>query len=499
MYSLNRLRARSFNLLRSVRSKPLWKSNRTFTASTSSLQKFELGQPVHETRPHLISPGELTQGITALEYYHRRLQLSNNLPANSIAILVGNSLQYRSGSVFYDFHQNPDFFYLSGWVEPESIMVIEKGSSSSDQDVVFHIFVPPKDPRIELWEGARTGIDAAIDFFNADQAYSNSPNVVNGKLFDIISRAQNVFVDLPKSASKFESFFDAKKSTLPERSLQSMLNKAPGSVRPIGPIMRQLRSIKSTAEIETMRRAANASAEAYNEAYKMQFTKEHDLYAFLDYKFRINGCDKCAYIPVIAAGENALSIHYTRNDDAINPNDLVLVDAGGSVGYYCADISRTWPANSGKFTGPQRDLYQAVLNVQKACIEVCKTSSDMSLHDIHRLSEQTLYKELVNIGGTENSFSNLSPSDVTSYLYQHYIGHHLGIDVHDIPGLNRMAPLVENQVITIEPGVYVPDNERWPAHFRGIGIRIEDNVVIGKDSYDVLTKNTLKEIHDIER
>jgi intermediate cleaving peptidase 55 len=186
---------------------------------------------------------------------------------------------------------------------------------------------------------------------------------------------------------------------------------------------------------------------------------------------------------------HALTLHYTRNDDVLRDGDLVLVDAGGRYGGYCADISRTWPVN-GKFTGPQRDLYQAVLNVNKACIELCTESSGYSLSDLHAKSEELLYSELTNAG------LKLTRHQLRE-LYPHYIGHHLGLDVHDLNS-SKLDPLKSNQVVTIEPGVYVPDTPKWPSHYRGIGIRIEDNVVIGPESYENLTIDALKEIEDIE-
>jgi intermediate cleaving peptidase 55 len=222
----------------------------------------------------------------------------------------------------------------------------------------------------------------------------------------------------------------------------------------------------------------------------MQFFKEADLHAFLDYQFRINGCEMSAYLPVVASGSHALTIHYTRNDDVLRNGELVLVDAGGKFGGYCADISRTWPVD-GKFSGPQRDLYQAVLNVNKACIDLCVASNGLSLSDIHRKSEDLLYTELLNAG------MNISRSQLRE-LYPHYIGHNLGIDVHDLKTASTLDPLKPNQVVTIEPGVYVPQTDQWPKHFQGIGIRIEDNVVVGESSVEVLTVDAYKEINEIE-
>ncbi|KAK9318101.1 peptidase M24, structural domain-containing protein [Lipomyces starkeyi] len=446
------------------------------------------GQPTFETRPHMLKEGELTPGISALEYHFRRHKLIEQLPVGAAAILVGNELKYRSGAVFYEFHQNPDFFYLSGFNEPRAVMVIEK---PFENDYTFHLYVQPKDERKELWEGPRTGVDGALEMFNADEA--GDIKFIRKYLDDIIARAGSIYMDIAPGNSEIASFFHphVRRGTMEVNILELIKHhKKETTLCPLTRIVQSLRAVKSEAELKVMQKAGKISGRAITRAYGRRFTKEADLNAYLDYAFRIGGCEKSAYVPVVAGGKNALGIHYTRNDDILNDGEMVLIDAGGQYGGYCADISRAWPVN-GKFTEPQKDLYHAVLNVQKECIKLATTSN--SLESIHRSSVDLFAVELRNIG------FDTSLSEINSILYPHYVGHHLGLDVHDCPEQPRRQNLNSGNVITIEPGIYVPvDNPKFPKHFRGIGIRIEDNVYIHDDSPIVTSGEAAKEIKDVE-
>ncbi|KAK9450246.1 peptidase M24, structural domain-containing protein [Limtongia smithiae] len=440
------------------------------------------GQPTHETRPHMLEAGELTPGITALEYHTRRSKLAAKLPTGGVAILVGSEIKYRSGAVFYEFHQNPDFFYLSGFNEPLAVIAIEK---LEDDDFVFHMFVQPKDERKELWEGPRTGVQGAIDVFNADEA----GDIADLRVFlkQIVARSSSVYFDIPPHAHMHPSAGQQKSSAAQILEVVKHHNKA---IRGLTSLVQDLRAIKSDSELAVMQTAGLISGRAITDAYGTRWKRESDLFAYLDFKFRVGGCEKSAYVPVVAGGKNALGIHYTRNDDVLTDGEMVLIDAGGQYGGYCADISRAWPVN-GKFTGPQRDLYQAILNVQEACIKLSTTAS--SLESIHRASEDYFVTELRNIGFT------VSPYDIRTILYPHYIGHHLGLDVHDCPMLSRRQLLRNGNVITIEPGIYVPwGDPRFPKHFWGIGIRIEDNVFVDNSTPVVISSSAAKEIADVE-
>ncbi|KAK9246765.1 peptidase M24, structural domain-containing protein [Lipomyces tetrasporus] len=469
--------------------KYIQQSNSNFRGRRGFAVQTGFGQPTFETRPHMLKEGELTPGISSLEYHLRRQKLIEQLPVGAAAILVGNEVKYRSGAVFYEFHQNPDFFYMSGFNEPRAVMVVEK---PVENDYIFHLYVQPKDERKELWEGPRTGVDGALEVFNADEA--GDIKFIRKYLDDVIARATSIYMDIPAANSEIASFFHphVRRATM-EVSILELIkhHKKDGILRPLTRIVQSLRAIKSEAELQVMQKAGKISGQAITRAYGRRFTKEADLNAYLDYAFRIGGCEKSAYVPVVAGGKNALGIHYTRNDDVLNDGDMVLIDAGGQYAGYCADISRAWPVN-GKFTEPQKDLYQCVLNVQKECIKLATTSN--SLESIHRSSVELFAFELRNVG------FNVSHSDINAILYPHYVGHHLGLDVHDCPDQSRRQSLQNGNVITIEPGIYVPvDNPKFPKPFRGIGIRIEDNVFIHDDSPIVTSGEAAKEIRDVEQ
>ncbi|KAK0385219.1 hypothetical protein NLU13_7696 [Sarocladium strictum] len=441
-----------------------------------SAADLQFGQPVHETHPHILRAGELTPGITAQEYADRRAALAHSLTDGSIAILHAAPLAYKSGAVFHQYRQESNFLYLTGWNEPEAVAVIRKTGPRLG-DYVFTMFVKPKDPREEQWNGYRNGVQAAKDIFNADEAYSIDS--VESTMPSILDSARLVYTDTSQGA--------------PAKGLMSFLNgnASRPNKTPLYPAMNKLRVIKSEAEVTNMRIAGQISGRAITEAMRRPWDREKDLHAFLDYEFTRNGCDGPAYIPVIAGGERANCIHYTVNNQTFNKNEFVLIDAGGEYGTYITDISRTWPL-SGRFTAAQKDLYTAVLNVQRSSVALCRASSKMSLEEIHNVTVRGLVDQLKAIGFDSVSMSNIGE------LFPHHVGHYIGLDVHDCPGFSRREKLVRGHCVTIEPGVYVPDDVKWPAHFRGMGVRIEDSVCVDEDSPYVLSSEAVKEVDDIE-
>ncbi|KAI9669792.1 MAG: hypothetical protein M1829_005047 [Trizodia sp. TS-e1964] len=440
-----------------------------------SAAELQFGQPVYETHPHILKSGELTPGISALEYNDRRANLAAQLPDRGIAILAASELKYKSGVVFYEFHQDPDFFYLTGFNEPGAIAVIQK---TGHNDHIFHLFVRPKNSKAEQWEGPRTGLQGALDLFNADE--SGDVSDVQKPLSQLIAQAAEVYTDI-----------SATSTPLRHTSIMGFRSLLKGTrTKSLRPLICDLRVLKSEAEVANMRLCGKISGRAITKAMGQKFTKEKDLAAFLDYQFRIGGCDTSAYVPVIAGGKNALSIHYVQNNGRLHDADMVLVDAGGEYGGYITDITRTWPI-SGKFTSAQRDLYNAVLTAQRDCIKLCRANANVSLDDINLISEDLLMENLGQIGFDMSR-------DAMATLFPHHVGHYIGLDVHDSQGCPRSRVLKTGHCITIEPGIYVPNDERWPIHFRGIGIRIEDSVCIQDESPLVLTTEAVKEVVDIE-
>jgi intermediate cleaving peptidase 55 len=314
---------------------------------------------------------------------------------------------------------------------------------------------------------------------------SGDINNLHKLLPPLIAGASEVYTDIAK-CSGFGMFF--RNQAAPPNDFQKMIKDS--KVKPLKPLMNDIRIIKSEAEITNMRMAGKISGRAFTNAMRRQWTKEKDLGAFLDFDFKLGGCEATAYIPVIAGGKNALSIHYVRNNDVLQDGEMVLVDAGGEYGGYIADITRTWPV-AGKFSDPQRDLYEAILRVQRSSISLCRESSNMTLDKIHQVTEHGLKDALKQLGFDMSG-------DALDVLFPHHVGHYIGLDVHDCPGFPRSIPLKAGHCVTVEPGIYVPDDERWPEHFRGIGIRIEDSVCVQDDSPLILTTEAVKEVVDIE-
>jgi intermediate cleaving peptidase 55 len=455
--------------------------------SVASINAAELtfGQPINETHPHLLAPGELTPGISAQEYADRRTKLAAQLPDKAIAIVAAGDTVFRSGSVFYKFHQDPDFLYLTGFNEPEALAVIGKDSTGTDH--TFHLYVRQKDPKAEIWEGARSGIQAAKDVFNADE--TGDIEKIKNILPELVGGASKVYTDVTQpdtSQSALNRFLYGRS----EKSTQFADLIGASKVNRLRPLMNFLRAFKSPAEIDVMRKAGRASGRAHTDAMRRAWTQERQLDAYLRYRFISHGCESSAFEPVVAGGKNALGIHYVRNDDVLQEDDMVLVDGGGKYGGYIADITRTWPVG-GKFSSAQRDLYQAVLNVQRSLISLCRGSASVSLDKLHNIAEEQLTDQLNQIG------FQLSRKDIEA-LFPHHLSHYIGMDVHDTVGYSRKVILQEGHCITIEPGIYVPDDERWPKHFRNTGVRIEDSVAIQEDTPYLLTAEAVKEVVDIE-
>lgn len=425
----------------------------------------------------------MTPGITALEYWKRRTQLAKKLSKGAIAIIAASDVKFRSPpAVFYEFHQDSNFFYLTGFNEPDALAVISH-SAGGDDDHAFHLYVREKDPKEEQWEGMRSGTQAAQDVFNADE--TGDIKDIARLLAPVVSGASKVYTDL-FTPNQAQSFFSKILKGISSKTED--LAKILGSRQkaPLKDIVNELRNIKSDAEITNMRTAGRASGRAFTEAMRQHWQGEKDLAAFFDYKFKTNGCDSSAYLPVVAGGRNAAIIHYVANNDILKPDEFVLVDAGGEYGGYITDITRTWPI-SGRFTPAQKDLYNAVLTAQRHCVSLCRVNASLSLDQIHEACNVSLKDSLSQLGFDMSG-------KALEILFPHHIGHYIGLDVHDTGGYSRHTKLRARQCITIEPGLYIPDTEAYPARFRGIGLRIEDSVCVQEEHPLVLTTEAVKEV-----
>eukprot|EP01122_Echinamoeba_exundans_P005715 TRINITY_DN15872_c0_g1_i1.p1 TRINITY_DN15872_c0_g1~~TRINITY_DN15872_c0_g1_i1.p1 ORF type:complete len:498 (-),score=58.99 TRINITY_DN15872_c0_g1_i1:214-1707(-) len=437
------------------------------------------GQPHPSTHPHLLKPGEITPLTTAEEYAERRQRLAAKLPPNSIAIFPAALHCYMTNDIPYVYRQNSDFLWLCGFHEPSSVLVIDnlEGAGTCHST----LFVAPRDPAREIWDGPRTGTERAPDFLGIKDVHGSHLSDIDRVLSPKLRRARNVMFNDIRSDIDLHDFL-----------LERAISHAPSPRS----LVEELRLIKSPSEQNLMRKSAAISGESFGEL--MKYTRpgmsQRQLDAVFEMNCRIRGSQRLAYPPVFASGVNNLTLHYIANDEIVQDGQLLLVDAGGEYNCYASDITRTFPA-SGKFTEAQAELYSAVLRVQKTIIQALNiSSSKLSLNSLHEYSVNLLVRELVNL-------KILTPSTVQSYqkYYPHSIGHWLGMDVHDTMSVSGHTPLRPGMVVTVEPGLYIPvDDPTVPERFRGIGIRIEDDVLLTVSEPEVLTRLTPKEISEIE-
>ncbi|XP_018594029.1 xaa-Pro aminopeptidase 3 isoform X2 [Scleropages formosus] len=404
-----------------------------------------LGQPSPFTHPHLLKHGEVTPGLTQTEFELRRQRLAALIATNAerlgatnsgcpVAIVLSHPIRYMTNDIPYPFHQNQEFLYLTGILEPDSALVLCCGSHE-DQAILF---VPRRDPARELWDGPRSGKEGAA-------ALTGIERVHNTEELGLVL----------KSLKGTTVWYDGSQPCHPQLHQTYIQPLLEGGLmgRPLRRLIHSLRVIKSPAELALMKEAGSITAQAFKKTMSMSQgdIDEALLYAKFDFECRAQGANFLAYPPVVAGGNRANTLHYINNNQIIKDGELVLLDGGCEYFGYVSDITRTWPVN-GKFSPAQAELYEAVL---EAARRYCP----------------------------------------------HHVGHYLGMDVHDTSELSRSLPLQPGMVITIEPGLYISENDKGcPERFRGLGIRIEDDVVIQKEGGPlILSADTPKTIPEIER
>ncbi|XP_017042019.1 xaa-Pro aminopeptidase 3 [Drosophila ficusphila] len=460
-------------------------------------QKGNLGQPTCVSHPHLIQPDELVPGVEQNEFKERRSQLMQNIRAyvrsfggefnghsspNHMLVLGAASKKYMSGKIPYVFRQNSDFYYLTGCLEPDAVLLL---TIDEQQNVQSELFMRPKDPHAELWDGPRTGPELAVPLFGVTEAHPLT------QLDAVLTKRVG--------ALKPHIWFDAKNSDLP--SLTENMQRLSGSEqRPLLPaytFLEASRLLKSRAEMQLMRRTCDIASRSFNEvmAESRPGQSEHHLFAAIDYKCRMRNASYLAYPPVVAAGKNATVIHYVSNSQLVGAQDLVLMDAGCEYGGYTSDITRTWPA-SGHFTEPQRTLYEMVHQLQGEIIATVMKPGGETLDQLFETTCYKLGKYLQEIGLVSKSVSDYKELAGQGYRFcPHHVSHYLGMDVHDTPHVPRNTRLVPGMVFTVEPGIYIgQDCGDVPPEFRGIGIRIEDDLLINEHGQvEVLTEACVKD------
>jgi Xaa-Pro aminopeptidase len=429
--------------------------------------------------------------MTPSEYRRRRRALAKAIRTDGIAIIPAAREAVRNRDVHYPFRQNSDFVYLTGFPEPDAFAVLAPGRDDGD----FVIFCRPRDPEREQWDGARIGVEGATADFGADQAFPLSdldevmPTLIDGR--------RRLYFPIGVDAA-----LDARVMGWVNRVRANVRAgaDAPETFVTIESILHEMRLRKSAAEIKQMRRAAEISAAAHRRLMQIcePGLNEGRLEAEFQHACAVAGARHQAYPPIVGGGANACVLHYVENRAALRDGDLVLIDAGCELDGYASDITRTFPVN-GRFSPPQRELYELVLEAQIAAIGKAKPGN--LWNEPHDEAVKILTKGLIKLGILKGKLRKLIKDEAHKPYYMHRTGHWLGMDVHDVGRYKAggdWRPFEPGMVLTVEPGLYLADSEAIPAPYRQIGIRIEDDVLITETGNEILSAGVPKDADAIE-
>lgn len=399
-------------------------------------------------------------------HQNRRKELLSQIDDNAVIVISTNPEQFRNGDVTFPFRPNSDFFYLTGFKEPQAVAVISRST--------YTMFLRDKDPDREIWDGERLGLADAPETLKLEKALNI--NLLKDHLSQLIT-AENVV------------YFDEKPCDL-DRTLSSLLSSY--TLKSLQDPLHEMRLIKDEFEISTMQRAANVSMVAHVLAMKNASPNmfEYELQSIFDAHFVKNNAAH-AYTPIVAGGKNACILHYIENNKPLKDGDLVLIDAGCEFENYASDITRTFPVN-GRFSTAQKQIYQIVLDAQLAAIDSIKPG--VSVHKPHEIASNIIRKGLESLG-------LLALDEPLSNFYMHGTGHWLGMDVHDVGKYQQdqqHRKFEEGMVITVEPGIYIRKSDKINPIYHNIGIRIEDDVWVTNAGNTVLTEQLAKTIDEIE-
>ncbi len=399
-------------------------------------------------------------------HQNRRKELLSQIDDNAVIVISTNPEQFRNGDVTFPFRPNSDFFYLTGFKEPQAVAVISRST--------YTMFLRDKDPDREIWDGERLGLADAPETLKLEKALNI--NLLKDHLSQLIT-AENVV------------YFDEKPCDL-DRTLSSLLSSY--TLKSLQDPLHEMRLIKDEFEISTMQRAANVSMVAHVLAMKNASPNmfEYELQSIFDAHFVKNNAVH-AYTPIVAGGKNACILHYIENNKPLKDGDLVLIDAGCEFENYASDITRTFPVN-GRFSTAQKQIYQIVLDAQLAAIDSIKPG--VSVHKPHEIASNIIRKGLESLG-------LLALDEPLSNFYMHGTGHWLGMDVHDVGKYQQdqqHRKFEEGMVITVEPGIYIRKSDKINPIYHNIGIRIEDDVWVTNAGNTVLTEQLAKTIDEIE-
>ena len=414
------------------------------------------------------------------EFAKRRRQLMRMIGKGGIAIIPASLAKIRNHDVEYFYRQDSDFYYLTGFAEPEAVLVLVPGRLHGE----FVLFCRERDPEREIWDGRRAGTSDAVTEYGADDAFPIAD--IDEILPGIIERCERVYYAMGLHPD-FDQRLIGWVSAL--RDPGSSGGPAPDQFITPGHMLHDLRLYKSRAEISRMRRAAKIAVRAHKRAMAIcrPGMHEYELEAELQHEFRRNSA-RTAYLPIVGSGPNACTLHYIENGRQMKDGDLVLIDAGCEYDYYASDVTRTFPVN-GRFTDEQRAIYDIVLEAHGAAL--ASITPGRHWNEPHDAAVKAITRGLQRIGLLKGRLPALIRNGAYRRFFMHRTGHWLGMDVHDVgdykvSGHWRM--LEPGMIMTVEPGIYIAEDSRGvPKRWRGIGIRIEDDVLVTRDGYEILT------------
>lgn len=427
----------------------------------------------------------------SVDYAARRARLLARM-GEGIAILPTARHKTRNNDVHYRFRPDSDFYYLSGFDEPEAVLVLAPGHPQGP----YILFVRPKDPEREVWDGRRAGLEGAQSVHGADQAYSILD--IDRILPGLLENQRLLFYSIGRNAD-----FDGRVMHWLNQTRAKLRSgvSAPREIVDVDELIHDLRLRKDAAEIDIMRRAAGITGAAHRQAMRVcrPGLYEYELEAEIEFIFRRFGSRYPAYPSIVGGGVNGCILHYIENSAPLKDGDLVLIDAGAEYDCYAADITRTFPVN-GRFSAPQRALYEIVLQAQLAAIDAVRPGNPYNLY--HDTAVRVLVEGLLRLGLLQGDLDTCLRNESYKRFYMHRTGHWLGMDVHDV-GVYKLngewRPLEPGMVVTVEPGLYIPPaSEGVDPRYWGIGIRIEDDVLVTETGHEVLTADTPKSIEEIE-
>ena len=413
------------------------------------------------------------------------------LMGDGVAVISTSLECVRNRDVIYKFRPDSDFYYLTHFPEPEAVAVLSPQREQGE----FILFCRDNDPEKEQWNGRRAGLTGAVSEYGADDAFPIDD--ISDILPGLLENHKKVYCNVgvyPEFDAKLLNWVNEVKA----KSRAGI--RAPHEIVDLSHILHELRLIKQTEEVNLMKRAAKISASAHKAA--MQSCRpgmmEYEIEAELHYQFRRGGSHYPAYPPIVAGGRNACILHYIENSAELKDGDLLLIDAGAEIDCYAADITRTFPIN-GKFSSPQRDVYDIVLAAQHAAIGQARTGK--LWNEPHEAALGVIVQGLIDLKLLNGSVEENMETEKYRRFYMHRTGHWLGMDVHDVGDYKidgQWRQLEPGMTFTVEPGVYIPDDEDIEPEFHNIGIRIEDDVLVQREGNMILTKEVPKTIADIE-